>query len=1452
MKSDNTAAVRVPLRVTVPAGRAGIAFDMTISDDTEIDDAQTATVTASVEGWTSGSAVTQVADNDRYVLSVAVPDDVTEGDGILSAGGTVYLSEPYPSDVTVFILSEAPSELTVPHTVVIPAGQTSAVFDLTVREDALPDGDQTIVIRASSPDWASGKADISVRDTDVKLDTMHVSPHIYGIWGNSGTNIFAVAWLGTILHYDGMAWTLMRGGDDDSEWLSDVWGHPAENGLGTEVFAVGRGGSILHYDNTEWTRMNSGTEQTIEGIWGSSENDVFAVGDNGVILHYDGKTWTLQDSGTDRWLENVWGYPAESRSGFEVFVVGESGTILHNDGTAWIQTESGTDQWLLDVWGRPAENGHGYEMFAVGYEGTIIHYDGKSWMPMESGTDRKLRGVGGTETDVFVVGMDGLILHYDGAAWTEMKSGTDTLFQSVFACPPENDAEGMPANAYAVGYNGVILHYDGVHWNPAKVYEHIFFEDIRNMSDQTGSVRDAVAVGNNGAILRYDGTDWHRTANGTDWQMNLNGVWAASSSPSGIPSGHEIFAVGELGTILYFDGTDWHKTENVTDRQLNDVWGSSVSDVHAVGNEGTILHYDGSAWTPADIVTDANLNGIWGVADESGADPEIFAVGNSGTILHRRGESGWIPMNSGTENDLLGVWGHESGNVEQGVIRAFAVGHNGTVLHYDGTAWTPMDSGISLWIYDVWGNSGTDVFAAVEQITLHYDGIKWTVINKFPFFRSIHGNSGGDVFFAGEYGTIYHYSAFTVTIPETAAEGAGILPGTVRIPAPRETDLAVKMTSFDTSEVTVPASVTIPAGQTSVPFELHVSDDNLTDGTQTVAVIATAPGDKILNGGRTEIRITDNETAVLNLSLPETANEGDETISGFVSMSEPAGKDIAVTLKETGFFQKTRFLTVTIPKGETTAEFTLSITDDTEFDGTQPASVTATVGNWTSATTAVAVSDNEVPELALALPQEVSENDGNLSETGTVSIPGTLAYNLNIALYSNDTTESSVPETIIIPAGELSAFFDLTVADDPEIDGTQTVTVTASADGWTPAEAHVRVNDNDPGILQFSADRYMALTGRKEIPVTVIRTGSSSGEISVEYIVAAPENLQDFGSPEDLSGILVFADNETSRTFAIATEDLRGFGNPAGLSCVLNLASPGRGASIGNPGTALLIIAESAAWQQTEIPAEHPVRDIWGTGHSDVFAAGWGGTILHYNGTGWTHMSHEAAETVSFEAVWGFSSDEVFAAGHKGVIFRYNGQKWSPMQTGTQANLYGIWGSSESDIFAAGTSTILHYDGTEWNSTEIAADLRAVWGSSPSDIFASGCEGTVLHYDGTAWTRMETGTDANLYSIWGRSPADVYTAGSFGTILHYDGIAWTRMETGTETPVLFLADIWGFPQSPDIYTAGHNGTILHYSGRTWNKMETGTGVTLKTLWGNCNLDIYAAGESGTILHYGPE
>jgi hypothetical protein len=54
----------------------------------------------------------------------------------------------------------------------------------------------------------------------------------------------------------------------------------------TQAWAVGDGGTLIRWDGSAWTPATSGTTQALNGIWGASSAEVWAVGNAGTILRW--------------------------------------------------------------------------------------------------------------------------------------------------------------------------------------------------------------------------------------------------------------------------------------------------------------------------------------------------------------------------------------------------------------------------------------------------------------------------------------------------------------------------------------------------------------------------------------------------------------------------------------------------------------------------------------------------------------------------------------------------------------------------------------------------------------------------------------------------------------------------------------------------------------------------------------------------------------------------------------------------------------------------------------------------------------------------------------------------------------------------------------------------------------------------------------------------------------
>lgn len=123
-------------------------------------------------------------------------------------------------------------------------------------------------------------------------------------------------------------------------------------------------------------------------------------------------------------------------------------------------------------------------------------------------------------------------------------------------------------------------------------------------------------------------------------------------------------------------------------------------------------------------------------------------------------------------------------------------------------------------------------------------------------------------------------------------------------------------------------------------------------------------------------------------------------------------------------------------------------------------------------TATVNIADNDVAALSSSIAAaSVSESAGAAATTGTVSRNDEdVSSPLTVTLSSSDTSEATVPATVVIPANQVSVTFDIAAVDDAVADGTQTVTILASAANYTGAGEALDVTDDDGKPFQNSVE----------------------------------------------------------------------------------------------------------------------------------------------------------------------------------------------------------------------------------------------------------------------------------------------------------------------------------------------------------------------------------------------
>jgi hypothetical protein len=198
-----------------------------------------------------------------------------------------------------------------------------------------------------------------------------------------------------VLRYDGATWSKQDVASTGA-FLLDVWSSSPD-----DVYVVGAHGTLLHYDGLAWTALESGTDTFLRGVSGTDANDVYVAGD-GIVLHFDGNAWT---SGPSESWESVWALDAAN-----VFAVtlnqiarvdGTASTILYKAPMLSVGFVS-----YHDLWASAAS-----DLWAVGSAGAITHYDGTSF---DTRTDvpRGIYSVWGSSPADVVAAGEPMVLRY--------------------------------------------------------------------------------------------------------------------------------------------------------------------------------------------------------------------------------------------------------------------------------------------------------------------------------------------------------------------------------------------------------------------------------------------------------------------------------------------------------------------------------------------------------------------------------------------------------------------------------------------------------------------------------------------------------------------------------------------------------------------------------------------------------------------------------------------------------------------------------------------------------------------------------------------------------------------------------------------------------------------------------------------------------------------------------
>ncbi len=537
--------------------------------------------------------------------------------------------------------------------------------------------------------------------------------NFYGVWGSSGSDIYAVGSNGTIVHYDGSDWSEMTSGVTVT--LKDIWGASA-----SELIAVGNVGTALHGNGSNWSEKNTKVSNNLRAVWGFSGSDVYAVGDS-IVLHFNGSKWSEVDVGYTDIFVSVWG-----SSPSDVFIAGQDDTgpeyILHYDGIGWTRMSIPSYHGVYDLWGSS-----GSDVYACGPYGSMLHYDGATWSEQtDVGVSHLYSLSGNAADDIYVAGVGGQIFHYDGSTWDQVLNTQGPVLYDIHAV--------SGTCICAVGKMSIYCYSEGA-WHTV----------LLSLSDVWGRASNDVYATGGAWIHHWDGFEWTEMPSPTIDE--ITGIWGVNGSYLFIVTAKwngRLYSGERNGRIYHYDGLDWSLMVDAPDC-LYDIYGTAGNDIYAVGMGALVYHFDGSIWNvmrydgcaPGGNGNCHTFYSVWATAAG-----EIFAGGIY--------EYYW---------EYLFDWGAAR------------------IDHYDGSAWGgPASKGMvydGIGFHGIWGHSGDDVYAIYGRFQLfNYDGVEWIYIRQDLMYDTW-GSASDDVYVTGQNGAIYHYDG--VDWSETATGFAGDL-----------------------------------------------------------------------------------------------------------------------------------------------------------------------------------------------------------------------------------------------------------------------------------------------------------------------------------------------------------------------------------------------------------------------------------------------------------------------------------------------------------------------------------------------------------------------------------------------------------------------------------------------------------------------------------------------------
>lgn len=166
--------LRIPQEVRILKGQSGAYFTIEFTDNDDLDENTEFTIKVSGSDYPSAEKTFTAIDDEFPEIALSLDrESIEEGQ---SAELSLTLPRPATEDV-VISLTEDTDRLDLPSTITIPAGETTATVTVTAIENDKIENDIASIITATAPHYETGDAYLLVKDNDMPLLSLELSPN---------------------------------------------------------------------------------------------------------------------------------------------------------------------------------------------------------------------------------------------------------------------------------------------------------------------------------------------------------------------------------------------------------------------------------------------------------------------------------------------------------------------------------------------------------------------------------------------------------------------------------------------------------------------------------------------------------------------------------------------------------------------------------------------------------------------------------------------------------------------------------------------------------------------------------------------------------------------------------------------------------------------------------------------------------------------------------------------------------------------------------------------------------------------------------------------------------------------------------------------------------------------------------------------------------------------------